>query len=129
MEPGSTPGGFGRPGSGSPPAADPVGGESVPVPDGVAAVPTAGVGPALVDAVGVDVPVRRRSCTAGGEACGAADPTVPGVGAGSGAPLIEDSARPSTEMPRNGASSVRDGGEAVDEPSGNSEVVEFSIAR
>ncbi|MFD1519714.1 hypothetical protein ACFSJD_19625 [Pseudonocardia yunnanensis] len=109
-------------------------GASVPVPvlvpDGVADGPTAGVEPPLLDPVGVDVP-RRRSCTAGGEACGAGDATVPGVGldAGSGAVLIEGSARPSTEMPRSGASSVRDDGAAGDEPSGISEVAEFSIAR
>jgi hypothetical protein len=127
VEPGSTPGGWGRPGSGNPPAADPVNAVSVPVGAGA----TAGVEPALLDPVGVDVPVRRRSCTAVGEASGAGYATVPGAGrgAGLGAPLIDDSARLSTEMPRSGASSVRAGGEAGDEPSGSSEVVEFSIAR
>jgi len=105
-------------------------GAPAPVPDGVAAVPTAGAEPAMLDPVGIDVPVRRRSCTTG-EACGAGGATVPGVGlgAGSGAPLAEDSARPSTEMARSGASSVRAGGAAGDEPSGCAVVGEFSIAR
>jgi hypothetical protein len=119
---------MGRPGSGRPPDTDPTAGAPpAPVLDGVAVVPTAGAEPGLLDPVGRDVPAPRLSCTTGAVGGGGGD-TVPGLAAGRGAALSEGSARPSTDMARSGASSVRASEGPADKPSGCAAVSDVGVA-